>query len=171
VIKDLLKAGVRLDGIGIQGHFGQPLTAPVDCLQTLDRFAAFGRPILITEYDIEETDEALAGDYLRDLLILCYSHPDVEGFMMWGFWDAKHWHKNAPLFHKDWSPKPALKAWQDLVMGAWRSDEKATTGAKGLARLRGHLGDYEVLVEKDGKSVKQMGRLGREGLALTVTLP
>jgi GH35 family endo-1,4-beta-xylanase len=171
VIHDLIQAGVRLDGIGIQGHFGQPLTAPVDCLQTLDRFAAFKRPLLITEYDIEETDEALTGDYLRDLLILCYSHPAVEGFMMWGFWDAKHWHKNAPLFHQDWSPKPALKVWQELVLGAWRSDEKAVTGDAGQAQVRAHLGDYEVWVEKDGKSLRQLCRLGKEGQVLTVTLP
>jgi hypothetical protein len=95
----------------------------------------------------------------------------VEGFMMWGFWDGKHWHKNAPLFHKDWSPKPAMKAWEELVMGAWRSDERVATGAQGQAQARVHLGDYEVSVEKDGKSIRQHCHLGHEGQQLRVTLP
>ncbi len=171
VLRDLVAAGAPLDGIGIQGHFSAPLTAPLDMKQQLDRFAAFGKPILITEYDIEGDDLELSADFLRDLLILCYGHPAVEGFIMWGFWDGKHWKKNAPLFKKDWAPKPALKVYEDLVMKQWRTDAMASTDARGEALIPGHLGDYEISVSKGPSSVQGTATLVKGGSQAELRLP
>ena len=60
-IQYLVDHKAPLDGIGMQGHFGDALTAPEDLLAILDRFARFGKPIWITEYDVVIKDEELAG--------------------------------------------------------------------------------------------------------------
>jgi GH35 family endo-1,4-beta-xylanase len=170
VVKGLLAAKAPLQGIGLQGHFSPPLSAPEDALKVLDHFAAYGLPLRITEYDTEHLGDALAADYLRDMLILTYSHPAVDGFIMWGFWDAKHWHKDAPLFRADWSAKPALKVWEELVEGKWRSKAEALSGADGRASLRGHLGDYEIEAEYNGKKALVKTKLKSGGTELEIKM-
>jgi GH35 family endo-1,4-beta-xylanase len=169
-IQYLLDKGAPLDGIGMQGHFGNALTAPEDMLEILGRYAKFKKPIFITEYDVVIDDEALAGDFTRDLLTTLFSHPQVGGFLMWGFWDGAHWKKNAPLFHEDFSPKPALQNYKDLVFGKWWTKAQAKTDAKGGCAVRGFLGDYEVEVQKGGKKTKGKAVLGAGGTAVSLVL-
>ena len=71
----------------MQSHFTDP-QAPENMLKILDEYGKYGLPIKLTEYDFNTFDEALAGDYMRDILYVAFSHPAVEGFLMWGFWDA-----------------------------------------------------------------------------------
>jgi GH35 family endo-1,4-beta-xylanase len=71
----LKQNGAPIEGIGFQGHFGAGVIPPTRVLSALDRFAAFGLPIAITEFDINTTDEALQADYTRDFYIACFSHP------------------------------------------------------------------------------------------------
>jgi GH35 family endo-1,4-beta-xylanase len=61
-IRKLLAEKAPLDGIGIQGHFSEDLTAIPRLWQILDRYAQFGLPIQITEFDVNTHDERLAGD-------------------------------------------------------------------------------------------------------------
>jgi GH35 family endo-1,4-beta-xylanase len=46
---DCVPTGVAIDGIGIQHHAIEQLASPEDFSAMLDRFAAFGRPLHITE--------------------------------------------------------------------------------------------------------------------------
>ena len=141
----LLEQGAPVDAIGLQGHFGGPV--PIATLQrTLDRFGRFGLGLAVTEYDLFTGDEVLAADFLRDLLTLVFSHERAVGFTMWGFWDGNHWRGNAPLFRKDWSAKPALEAYRDLVFRQWWTAADATTDAAGTATVRAFHGDHRVTV-------------------------
>jgi len=151
-IKFLIDHGVPFDGIGMQGHFGAALTGPEDLLQLLDRYAKLGKQIWITEYDVELEDEALAGQFTRDFYTTLFSHPAVGGILMWGFWDGAHWRRNAPLYRKDWSLKPAGEAYRDLVLKAWRTDEVAKTDAAGTYKTRAFLGKYALKVSSGGQS-------------------
>jgi GH35 family endo-1,4-beta-xylanase len=169
-IQFLVDKKAPFDGIGMQGHFGLTLTSPDDLMQLLDRYGRFGKKIMVTEYDIDISDQDLAGDYTRDLLTVLYSHPAVAGFVMWGFWDGAHWHHNAPLFNKDWSPKPAYKAWEDLVLNQWKTEASGSSGKDGGFATQGHLGDYEIKVSKGGKSVTRSAKLSKDGLELKVVL-
>jgi endo-1,4-beta-xylanase len=169
-VRDLIARGAPLDGVGLQGHFGEALTAPVDVLSLLDRFAAPGPPLTITEYDIVTDDEELAGDFTRDFLTVLFSHPRVEGFLMWGFWDGRHWKNDAPLFRRDWSLKPAGRAYQDLVLGDWWTRATGRTAADGVFRTRGFLGRYRVSVRHRGQKRSGAFTLERAGASVTVRL-
>jgi GH35 family endo-1,4-beta-xylanase len=151
-IRYLLGHGAPLSGIGIQSHFSSNVPAPAAVLEGLDRFAKLGPEIEITEHDIDVTDEQLQADYTRDYMTLAFSHPAVTGFLSWGFWEGRHWKPDAAYFRKDWSIKPAGKAWIDLVFNKWWTRASGQTGAQGAYTTRGFLGDYEITATRGGKS-------------------
>jgi hypothetical protein len=140
----------------MQGHFGSSLAAPDDLMRLLDRYAKFKKEIAVTEYDIVIDDEALAGSYTRDFYTVLFSHPAVSSIIAWGFWDPAHWKKNTAMFRKDWSLKPAGKAYQDLVEGEWQTKAEGKTDAKGRFQARGFKGRYEIEVKvgDETRSVK-----------------
>lgn len=55
---------------------------------------------------------------------MSFSHPSVDAFIMWGFWDGNHWHQNAPIFNLDWSIKPSGQAYIDKVFNEWWTNEE-----------------------------------------------
>jgi GH35 family endo-1,4-beta-xylanase len=169
-IQMLIDAGAPLDGVGMQGHFGSTLTPPNDLIDTLDRFARLGKPILITQFDVPALDEKLAAAYTRDFYTAAFSHPAVQGVVMWGFWDGSHWKNNAPLYRKDWSLKPAGAAYRQLVLTDWNTDVKAQTGADGALKARGFLGEYVVTASHGGKQGEARATLVREGSRVVVKL-
>jgi GH35 family endo-1,4-beta-xylanase len=143
-LKNQLQAPIH--GIGLQCHFSGRLTPPVRILEILDAFGRFGLPLQATELDIGAPNEQLQADYLRDFMTALFSHPSVNGILMWGFWEGRHWRPEAALYRRDWSLKPAAKAWEDLVFGEWWTNVDASVDEHGRATVRGFKGDYEVRV-------------------------
>ncbi|WP_339103336.1 endo-1,4-beta-xylanase [Haloterrigena salinisoli] len=141
---------VPLDGIGMQSHHwkADQRRSPTELVSTLDRFAEHVDSIQITEYDAwgDEWTEELEAEYLYKFLKTVFSHPVVDGFVMWGFWDEIHWQGNAPLFREDWSKKPAYDAYTDLVFDQWWTEESGRTDADGLFSTDVFLGDHDVTV-------------------------
>ena len=45
-----------------------------------------------------DTDENRKAANLEKVMTLFFSHPAVEGVLLWGFWDGKIWHKENALF-------------------------------------------------------------------------
>jgi len=144
IIKFLIDGGAPLDGIGLQSHFDPNLTAPDRVLEVLDRFAAFGKDLEVTEFDINIADEKVQADYTRDFLTTCFSHLAIKGFLMWGFWEGAHWAPQAALLREDWSHKLNYDAWMDTIYKKWWTDVQGTTDSYGVFHTRAFLGDYEV---------------------------
>lgn len=167
----LRAAGAPLDGLGVQGHVGRQVRAPADVLADLDLLAEARLPLHITEFDINTPDESLQADYMRDFLIACYSHPAVTGFIMWGFWQPRHWKPDAALFRADWSAKPNAAVWRDLVLQQWRTRGDGGTDARGELALRGHLGRYDITVTHQGRTTRRTHQLSRDGTTVVVPLP
>ena len=165
--------GGRIDGIGVQGHFGLPLTPPEVVYEVLEQFAATGKELSITEYDAAGVPEDLAADYMRDLLTIAFSHPSMTSFLMWGFWDGAHWKDDAPIFRQDWSLKPSGQAFFDLVFDAWWTNELQATNAAGELTIRAFHGAYEVTATFEGTEVSTtMDILPGEGAEeVTIALP
>lgn len=152
VIKELIAQGAAPDGIGNQAHFHRSfLPGAEEMLRVSDRFAALVPNLELTEFDVHTNgDEQLQADWLRDTLIMAYSHPAYTGVMLWVFWEGDGWKPDCALWRKDWSEKPNATVWRDLVGKQWRTNAKGGTDAMGRFTTRGHRGLYEVSVETGG---------------------
>ena len=95
-IQYLIEQGAPVDGIGLQCHFPARVTPMDDLMKRFDRFAAFGKELEITEFDIDTSDEGTQADYTRDLLTVVFSQPSVKAFVLWGFWEGAHWKPRRP---------------------------------------------------------------------------
>ncbi|MEL6926455.1 MAG: endo-1,4-beta-xylanase, partial [Bacteroidota bacterium] len=152
---ELIDAGIDMEGIGFQGHIGGSLNSIPDVLETIDDFYnAFGLKAKITEYDLDAlVDEELAAQYLRDFMTAIFSHPSMDGFLMWGFWDSAHWKNESPMYYSNWQIKPSGEAFIDMVFNEWWTEELADTDADGKATVRGFKGTYEISYVVDGELV------------------
>jgi hypothetical protein len=121
-------------------------------LRISDRFAALVPNLELTEFDvITNGDEELQADWLRDTLIMAYSHPAYSAMMLWVFWEGAGWKPETALWRTDWSEKPNAKVWRELVCKLWRTNASGQTDADGIFSARGHRGLYEVTIEISGK--------------------
>ena len=169
-LRFLKDGGAPITGLGMQAHFGGTPTPPEKMLAILDRFAAIGLDISITEHDIDTADEALQADFTRDFLTTLFSHPSVVAILTWGFWEGSHWKPNGAYYRQDWSVKPAGQVWLDLVTKKWWTNEALETGADGTARTRGFKGDYEITVTHDGVSKTVPAKVTKEGAKIAIGL-
>jgi endo-1,4-beta-xylanase len=169
-IQYLKDNGAPIDGVGIQSHFGAVLTEPARILKVFDRFSEFGLPIESTEFTINVDDRKVQSDYMRDYMITAFSHPNVRGIMLWGFWEKRHWRPQSALFANDWAIRPAGKVWIDLVHHQWKTDEQVATDTTGSGVIRGFCGDYEVTVTTHSKSKTVVAHLPHDGAKLAIVL-
>lgn len=167
-IRDLRSKGAPIEAVGIQGHIGTQPRSPMQVISDLDLFRPLGLPVQITEFDINTTDEALQADYTRDFLIAVYSHPVITGVNLWGFWERHHWKPAAAMFRKDFTPKPNAAVWEELVLGAWKTDYTGKTDKKGVSENRGHLGQYKLEVTYAGQTQVRDFKLDRSGFECLV---
>ncbi len=125
MIVNLKDRGVPIDGIGSQFHLD--LKDPPDFAsvkKNMQRFAALGLEIHITEMDVEmdlkkvnkatlEAQGKIYGNALRT----CLGVPECKSFVSWGFTDKYSWipsfHSgfgSALLYDEAFEPKPAYQA-------------------------------------------------------------
>ena len=155
--KDLLNqlhdADVPFDGIGFQCHIGSLPTSINKLQQVWDEFyQRYNVPLKVTEYDVNPTvSEQVQADYMDDFLTMTFSHPAMEAFLMWGFWDGNHWKDNAPMYDFDWNLKPSGEVFVDKVFNEWWTNESTITDENGLASFRPFKGTHKIIVIKDGK--------------------
>jgi GH35 family endo-1,4-beta-xylanase len=169
-LRFLKDGGAPITGLGMQSHFGGTPTPPEKMLSILDRFAAIGLDISITEHDIDTEDAQLQADFTRDFLTTVFSHPSVVAVLTWGFWENSHWRPNAAYYRKDWSITPAGQAWLDLVTKKWWTNATLETAATGTAHTRGFLGDYEITVTYNGVTKTVQAKLTSAGAKIDICL-
>jgi len=153
IIAALLAANAPLEGIGFQGHFHDPPDSPVEALEVFDRFARFGLPIMVTEFDVNSKDEEGQARFTGDLLTAAFSHPACSGFVFWGFWEGSHWRPDSALFRMDWTEKPNLEVYRELVLNTWWTDETGITNKNGEFSLRAFKGIHRIIVDKQEQTV------------------
>lgn len=110
---------------------------------------------VMTEYDMREKNEEYQTGNLRDIMLVAFSMPNVNGFYVWGHTDEGHWFGNGPLAYRrgDMSLKPAGKMYVDLVYNKWWTQEKGQTDENGKYSLRAFYGYYDITVKKGGATV------------------
>lgn len=170
-IQHMIEKGVTPDGCGFQSHFSD--YAIPDITHEWDNWQTFGKLVkhlTVTEYDLQTLDDQLHADHLRDMLTMAFSHPQMTGFVIWGFWETRHWKPTAAMFKADWTERPAVKVWRDLVKTKWWTTADLVTDAKGEAPLSAYYGWYDITVEHDGKTATLQPKHATNGGKPTVTL-
>jgi endo-1,4-beta-xylanase len=155
IIEYLVDNGSPPDGIGFQGHFLDDWNGVTTNYQgiynKIDRFAQFGLPLRVTEFDVGVgDDEALQGTLMNNYLTVIFSHPAIEAVTMWGFWEGSFHMPEAALYRNDWSEKPALTAYHDLVFNDWWTDAERNSDESGAYLVRAFKGEYEITVVYNG---------------------
>ncbi len=176
-IKDLLKMGVPLAGIGVQGHLHTDTFDPAQLTHALDELAKFDLPIVITEFNMpgqrskyhKERGRHVAGSKEKEQFAkeldayyrICFAHPAVDGILMWGFWEKANWIPESSLFDVDWNPTPLHAAYRNLVFDEWWTRTRVEADSRGVARIETYYGDYAVKVGKVEKQVSLSSKKGR----------
>ncbi len=63
------------------------------------------------------------------------------------------------MFRKDWTPRPAALAYEDLVLNQWWTRADVKSAANGQAETRAFYGTHKITVTKNGKTATQEIRL------------
>ena len=161
-IRALLDAGVPLSGIGVQGHLHGDSFDPAALQNSLEVLSQFKLPIRITEYNfpgqrskymtgdkravMPPEEEQAKAEALTRFYTICFAHPAVTGIMMWGFWEGANWIPQSSLYKRDWTPLPAAKAYEDLVLHKWWTNWTGTADAQGRVELRAFYGTHKLTV-------------------------
>ncbi|MCU1411242.1 MAG: 1,4-beta-xylanase [Rhodoglobus sp.] len=185
LIEEVLAAGIRLDGIGLQTHMHQGYRGEDEVLAIVERFARFGIPLHFTETTLVSGDPMPAdivdlNDYRPDSwpttpegearqadeLVRHYrslvAHPAVESITYWGLSDVGAW-LGAPagLVRLDGTPKPAYDALRALVKDEWWMPPTARhTDDSGSIALEGFRGRYAVTAAGRSATVALGGPTG-----------
>ena len=122
LVASLSRDGVPIDGVGLQSHFvaGE---APADFRAILQKFAALGVDVAVTELDLRlrlpadrDALKAQAADY-ASIVAACRSTTRCVGVTTWGITDDRSWipsffsgYGAALPFDENYRPKPAVQA-------------------------------------------------------------
>lgn len=176
-LRAAMEAGARIDAIGLQYHMfykreeyaerTRPFYDKAALLETLDSYAAFGKPIEITEITVPAfsdaaEDEETQADLLEHLYSLWFSHPSVKQIVYWNLADGYAYmaepgdmtcgenYYYGGLLRFDMSEKPAFRRLKYLFDEKWHTEGDAVVEEDGTILFRGFFGDYEL--GADGKT-------------------
>ena len=158
-IRLLLRQGVPIAGIGVQGHLHAESFDRNELKRSLDSLSIFNLPICITEFNIPgqrskfhndrtlvmtEEEEMKKAQDIVDFYTICFAHPSVNGILMWGFWEGGNWIPASSLYKRDWTP--ALKAYQEMLFEKWWTTGSGMADSNGNYSVPAFYGKYKVTV-------------------------
>jgi endo-1,4-beta-xylanase len=119
-VVNILKARGLIDGVGCQSH-GLESTSAASLKSRLDRLAATGVPIYISELDINIADDNTQKNKMQELFPVMYEHSAVKGVTIWGYVQGSTWIPNSHLLLSNGSERPAL-TWLKQYMASVPND-------------------------------------------------
>jgi len=136
LVRRLQDKGIRIDGVGIQGHFDIENPSIADVRQAIEDFAALGVKVMITELDLsvypwserrnlyagglpEDVSRKQAQRYAELFRLFREYNQVIDRVTFWGITDSTSWKNNFPvvgrtdhplLWDREGQPKPAFWA-------------------------------------------------------------
>ncbi len=147
-IQDLLDDGAPIHGIGVQGHFSNTVE-PHAIYEKLESLAEMNLPIWCTEFDFSSEDVNIRADGLEKLYRVAFSHPSVEGILMWGFWEDSLWRDYCHIVDSDWTLNEAGIRYEELL-DEWTTHDYNDTNEAGNVNFRGFHGTYDITLTVPG---------------------
>lgn len=164
-IRKLLRQGVPISGIGVQGHSYLETFDRQELIKTLDSLAVFNIPIRITEFNIPgmrsqyrslqltTAQEESKAKEIVDFYKICFAHHAISGILMWGFWEGANWIPSSSMYKRDWSPTPAAGAYKNLIYKEWWTKETGVADKDGAYSTPAFFGKYKVTVNGISKVI------------------
>ncbi|XP_066263860.1 anti-sigma-I factor RsgI6-like [Branchiostoma lanceolatum] len=154
--EEFLANGAPVEAIGAQGHF-KSRPDPVLLKSRLDLLATAGLPIWVTEMTVAELDELERATGYEDALRVTFSHPAVEGILLWSSFGIANFGDplTAIASGDNVELNEAGRRWRQLVFTDWRTNlslhHGTTTPAGQEFDFRGFHGNYEIKVKFHGQ--------------------
>lgn len=161
-IKNLLKNGVPIDGIGCQAHIitsdendskGNAAGTSENIQMALDGLSKFNMPIKMTECLFGADTEEGVAEELNRVFPIFFADPNVEAIIMWGFWAKDHWMPKTAMWKEDWTPTPQAKAYRDLIFNKWWTKKSGKADKNGNYKTRAFYGDYVITSNGESRKV------------------
>ncbi|KAF1897401.1 hypothetical protein Lal_00035105 [Lupinus albus] len=169
-LRELQHNGVSMGGIGLESHFTVPNLPLVRAI--LDKFATLDLPIWLTEVDISKTlDKDAQAIYLEEVLREGFSHPSVNGIMLWTALHPEGCYEMC-LTDKDFKNLPAGDV-VDKLLDEWQTGlVEGVTDEHGSFSFYGFLGDYRITVSCQNRTANSTFSLsgGQETKHFTIGL-
>jgi endo-1,4-beta-xylanase len=115
-IINLLNSRGLIDGIGVQGHRFELENVDTTLMKNnLDRLAATGIPIYISEFDLGNLGNSGTPDDNQQLALykkifpVLWRHPGVKGITIWDYLEGQTWQTTCYLVRADGTYRPALE--------------------------------------------------------------
>ncbi len=145
---DLAAQGAPIHGLGVQCHMTTGFN-PATVKARFDSVAEVNLPIWVTEFTITQPDENIRADEIEDFYRVAFSHPSVEGILMWGFWEDSMSSEDAYIVDSNWTLNAAGVRYE-AIMDEWTTNDSGITDSNGNADFRGFYGTYFVTLTPDG---------------------
>ena len=181
-LEEAAKEG-SLDGVDVIGlqhypgfHFNEsfgglqgPATTPAWFSDLLDRYAAFEKPVHVTEFSVpslygpdwtsgywrEPWNETVQADFAERIYTIAFGHPACHSITWWDILDRKSSVITGGLCDAKGNPKPAFLRIQQLIQDWTTGEAKGETGVDGSVALSGFGGRHAVEANMPGaKTVK-----------------
>jgi endo-1,4-beta-xylanase len=128
LVQGMLARGVPIHGVGLQMHAGPTDISPsaADVASNMQRLAALGLDVMITEMDVQICSSDLQAQSRRfhDVVARCVAQPFCRAVTVWGISDKYSWLNGQScatprplLFDDNYAPKPAHAAVLNALLG------------------------------------------------------
>lgn len=108
------KNNASMDAIGVQAHDAWKV-ATTTVKSNIDKLAATGYPVIVSEYDIGESNDARQKQIMQEQFTMFWNHPKVMGVTYWGYIVGRTWRTGTGLLNDGGAERPALTWLVDFV--------------------------------------------------------
>lgn len=108
------KNNSEMDAIGVQAHDAWKI-ATNTVKGNIDKLAATGYPIVVSEYDIGESNDAKQKQIMQEQFTMFWNHPKIVGVTYWGYIVGRTWRTGTGLLNDGGAERPALTWLVDFV--------------------------------------------------------
>jgi GH35 family endo-1,4-beta-xylanase len=114
LIDTLKKYNTPVDAIGCQAHEAYKI-ATSKVKANIDKLAATGLPVYISEYDIDQSVDSIQRKIMEEQFTMFWNHPKIIGITYYGYIKGKTWRTNTGLMSSDGIEGPALTWLKNFV--------------------------------------------------------
>jgi endo-1,4-beta-xylanase len=164
-IINILKSQNLIDGIGCQGH-GLETTPIATITNNLNKLAALGIPIYISEYDVDISDDNQQLAVYQQQIPVFWANPMVKGITLWGYIQGSIWKTNAYLVDAYGNERPAMTWLKQYIPSASctitaTTDIKAGSSEGAIFPNPTSDGKFSIELPSDAESVNVVDLGGR----------